>query len=104
MKTLAISLALFCGSVQAQFLDGNKLLQVHTSDRPSAIYYVMGVHDGLSNITICSPLNITGGQITDMVMQFINTTPAIRHQGADAIVSHVLSNMWPCKKATGTSV
>jgi hypothetical protein len=108
MKKLLLCLALVSGSAQAEFLDGNKLLsdmQGSNTDQIHAIGYVVGVADAIRGVAYCPPENITAGQLTDMVRNYLINTPAIRHNTGDRIVSHVLKTVWPCaKRQQGTGV
>ena len=66
------------------------------------IGYIMGVVDAYGNITHCPPDNVTAGQLRDMVRNFLENTPSIRHLPANEIVGHVVKTAWPCaKKGTG---
>jgi len=90
---------MLCSSAQAAYFDGNILLarmNGTTQDRMQALGYIQGVHDTLHGVIICSPANVTGGQVMDMTKNFLDNTPAIRHMNADAIVMRVLATTWPC--------
>ncbi len=108
MKKLLLCLALVSGSAQAEFMDGNKLLsdmQGTTTDQIHSIGYVVGVADAIRGVVYCPPSNVTAGQLTDMVKNYLINTPAIRHNTGDRIVSHVLKMMWPCPtRPQGTGV
>ncbi len=101
MKRFLI-LMLMCGSAHAFFKDGNKLLSElnnnsGTNVMPAiGIGYITGVADALYGITNCPPQNVTAGQLTDMVKNYLENTPAIRHLPANQIISHVLKSVWPC--------
>lgn len=108
MKRLILIAALACTSAQAEFMDGNKLLadmQGNNTDQIYAIGYVVGVADAIRGVVYCPPSNVTAGQITDMVKNYMINTPAIRHNTGDRIVSHVLKTLWPCaSRQPGTGV
>ena len=111
MKKLFLCLALVASSSHAFFKDGNKLLSEMNSDSPTQISqaismgYVTGVVDALMGITICPPQNVTAGQMRDMVKNYLDNTPAIRHIPANQVISHVMSSVWPCAKpGTGKSL
>ncbi len=101
MKRFLI-LMLMCGSAHAFFKDGNKLLSElnnnsGTNVMPAiGIGYITGVADALYGITNCPPQNVTAGQLTDMVKNYLENTPAVRHLPANQIISHVLKSVWPC--------
>lgn len=99
--------ALAVGSAQAYYKDGNRLLSEMkdnsgTNVLPAiAIGYVTGVADALYGITNCPPQNVTVGQLTDMVRNYLENTPAVRHLPASQIISHVLKTVWPCAATPG---
>ena len=102
MKHAILCLALVAGSANAYFKDGNKLLSELKDNTGTNIYpaigmgYITGVADALSGITTCPPSNATAGQMTDMVRNYLENTPAIRHLPANQVVLHVLKSVWPC--------
>ena len=104
MKYLILAVALCATSAQAFFKDGNKLLSEINDTSPTyvppaiALGYITGVSDALSGITHCAPTNVTAGQMRDMVQNYMQNTPAVRHLPANQIVSHVLKGVWPCKQ------
>ncbi len=97
-----ICVALVASSAHAFFKDGNKLLSElnnnsGTNVMPAiGIGYIVGVSDALYGITHCPPENVTAGQIRDMVKNYLENTPAIRHLPANQIVVAVLRGVWPC--------
>lgn len=107
MKYIILCLALVAGSAHAYFKDGNKLLSELNNNSGTQVLpaigmgYITGVTDALLGITHCPPDNITAGQIRDMVKNYLENTPAIRHLPANQIVSHVLKSVWPCEKPAG---
>lgn len=101
MKKLIIVAALVCTSAHAEFRDGNKLLSEMNGafgDKMLAMGYIAGTIDALNSITICAPQNLTLGQATDMVRQYLEVNPGVRHFSADAIINRVMSTAWPCAK------
>ena len=108
MKRLILTLALVAGTAQAgSFWDGNKLynkLQGNTMEQMQALGYIMGVADALDTATICAPLNVTAGQVNDMMKNYLENYPAVRHLPADSIINVVLGRMWPCEKKKGQSL
>jgi len=98
MKRFLILLTL-CGSAHAEFLDGNKLLSDMKGShgfQMSALGYVMGVADTLQGVTVCMPPSVLSGQGLDMVRNYLEANPAVRHFSADMIVSDVLKRSFPC--------
>lgn len=102
MKHLLLCLALVAGSASAYFKDGNKLLSELNNNSGTNVLpaigmgYITGVTDALLGITHCPPDNVTAGQVRDMVKNYLENTPAVRHLPANQIVSHVLKSVWPC--------
>jgi hypothetical protein len=102
MKKAIILMLALAGSAHAEFMDGNKLLNnLKESDafsRGLGMGYILGVHDLGSGIVYCTPGNATAGQMKDMIMNYLENTPAERHISADITVSKVLKAVWPCAK------
>ena len=101
MRKMLLIAVLASASAHAEFKDGNKLLSDMTGvtiNQMNAIGYVMGVADTLAGITHCSPSTVTAGQMHDMVKQYLETSPSMRHFSADSLINRVLSNAWPCAK------
>jgi hypothetical protein len=63
-----------------------------------AFGYVIGVHDALFGVVICSPSNGTRGQIVDIVFQYLQENPQLRHKNADELISQALVRFYPCKR------
>lgn len=104
MKHTLTALALVASTAHAEFMDGNKLLADMNGSQMKqmhAIGYVIGVTDALTSVTVCMPRNVTSGQAHDMVKQYLEDNPGVRHFSADSLVNRVLSNVWPCKKGSG---
>lgn len=103
-KLLTVFVCACAGLAHAEFKDGNKLLSEMKGSQyqqMSALGYVVGVADALEGVTVCAPDSVTAGQIHDMVKQFLENNPGLRHYSGDAIVNRVLSKAWPCKKGNG---
>ncbi|MCK2179411.1 hypothetical protein MUN35_06845 [Hafnia paralvei] len=60
--------------------------------------YVTGVSDALDGFVYCPPSGITRGQLSDMVGQYIDKNPDIRHHSASNIMMIYLSDKYPCTK------
>ena len=101
MKWIGVLLFGICLSAQAEFKDGNQLLDDFDSDnivnRVVGLGYVMGVADVGFGIVHCAPSNVKAGQIKDMVQNYLRNTPAERHLSADVTVNKVLKTVWPCQ-------
>lgn len=99
MKHIISALSLFCLSANAAYMDGNILLSKingEHGERMQAIGYIQGVHDAAHGIAVCSPENVTGGQVMQMTKNFLENVPAVRHFEADKIIITILSKTWPC--------
>jgi hypothetical protein len=99
MRAAVLCLALVASSAQAEFLDGNKLLSDMKGShgfQMSALGYVMGVADAIQNAVACVPPSVLSGQVLDMVRNYLEANPAVRHLTADMIVTHVLKQAFPC--------
>jgi len=99
VRRALICLALVAGAAHAEFLDGNKLLSDMKGShgfQMSALGYVMGVADSIQSVTACVPPSVTSGQVLDMVRNYLEANPAIRHFTADVIVTDVLKRTFPC--------
>ncbi len=107
MKSLLLCAALAAGPAHAYFKDGNRLLADLNNNSESQIYpaigvgYIIGVADALQGITYCPPDNITAGQLRDMVKNYLDNTPAVRHLPANQIISHIFRSLWPCAERPG---
>ena len=67
--------------------------------RASTSYgYVIGVHDALQEILLCSPPNITKGQIVDVVINYLRENPQTRHLPADVLINQALVRFYACNK------
>ena len=105
-KTIILMLAL-AGSAHAEFVDGNGLLN-QLRDTGSyfkqghSMGYIAGVADMGYGVVHCAPSNLTEGQLSDMIKNYLENTPAERHLTGDVIVNKVLKTMWPCAKRGGT--
>ena len=100
MRALVLAVSFLCVNAHAQFKDGNRLLSDfgHSSHVVPAIGlgYVMGVLDAYNGVVFCAPDNMTAGQARDIVQNYLNNTPSVRHFPASEIISHVFKTMWPC--------
>ena len=109
MKRLLLTIgACVCLSAHAgTFWDGNKLhnkLQGNTLEQMQALGYIMGVSDAVDTVTVCSPTTVTSGQMLDIMKQYLESTPTVRHLPADTLIKVVLGRVWPCDKKKGQSL
>ena len=111
MKRLLLSISTcVCLTAHAGIFDGNVLYK-HLSESSSsnvswgfAHGYIAGVHDAGDSVTHCTPAKVNVSQLADMVKNFMDSTPAIRHMPADAIVNFVFQKAWPCEKKKGNTL
>lgn len=100
-KTLLAILLATAGIAHAEFISGNKLLEMmrgNTTESGIAIGYVIGATDALTGSVACPPDNVTTGQVRDIVRKFLEANPEHRNNSADVIIGAVLQRAWPCKK------
>lgn len=103
MKVELILLAcLAAGTASAEFLTGNRLLDLSRSaeryERTAADGYIMGVHDTGRGVVHCTPGGVTYTQVRDLSLQFIAAQTAHRHNSADSLILAVLAQAFPCPK------
>lgn len=104
MKKIIIIAALACGTAHAEFYTGNDLLERMNgteSQKLIALGYVGGVSDSLNNRMICMP-SATLGQTRDIVKQYLENNPSLRHYSADSLIQSALAPIWPCAKKGST--
>ena len=105
---LALAAMVMATAAQAgTFWDGNKLLSKlrgETMEQMQALGYIMGVSDAVDTVTVCSPTTVTSGQMLDIMKQYLESTPTVRHLPADSLISVVLGRVWPCEKKKGQSL
>lgn len=86
------------------FESGNELLQDCTRQVQSlCLGYIEAVSDALSGNSVngyeaCIPLEVTVGQLQDIVVQYLRQDPRDRHLGAIGLVAHAISNAFPCRQ------
>lgn len=100
MKNFLISLLLVCSTAQAQYQSGNELysdlIGRTDAEQMFALGYVVGVVDAYIQKEVCVPQNVTQGQLSEVVKQFLASRPQIRHQPADILVVIAVKQHWPC--------
>lgn len=108
MKSMLISLALVASTAHAGFWNGNELLSRLNNEHsnPSqylqAQGYILGVVDAGDGEDFCIPANVNGGQIFDIVRNFLRDKPEMRHQfKASLFVWFPLKQAFPCKEGGG---
>jgi hypothetical protein len=104
MKKIIACLLIVPSIASGQFTSGNDLLSDMNGvnvNKSMALGYVIGVVDALNKIVICPPLNVTAGQVSDIIKKHLEDNPDIRHYSADSIIANKLASVWPCKKGKG---
>lgn len=103
MKKLLVGLLMVPCMAQAEFETGNTLLaDLQASglvSRAVALGYIKGVADVYMHVTFCPPgagSGITAGQVQDIVRNYLEINPAIRHKTAESIINDALKKTWPC--------
>jgi hypothetical protein len=100
MKKIIATLLFVPAMAQAEFMSGNTLLRDMKGDameQMMALGYVLGAADSAINVTVCTPPGIKAGQVYDMIKNFLESAPDIRHYSADIIIKTRLEAVWPCK-------
>ena len=101
MKNLLFSFLIVCSAAQAEFMDGNQLLnEIQSTEGFRRIYgmgYIAGVTDANMSITHCMPSNVSLGQVRDMTEQYLMANPSIRNLSADLLIAGMLTKRWPCQ-------
>lgn len=110
---VALAISLACSASYGGFVDGNKLQKLADAHKrvslpnPSQsdfndafqfIGYVQGVHDTLDAISICSPENVTAGQLNAVVKKYLDANPEKWGLEANMLIYYALSKAFPCKK------
>ena len=100
MKKFLISLLLVCGVANAEYTNGNNLLnRMGSSDAVDKMYalgYIVGVADTHENVNLCVQNTVTKGQLYDVVHQFLQSKPQLRDLPADVLVLLALGEHWRC--------
>jgi len=81
---------------------GNALLALCQSanpyDRQSCRWYSAGMSDTLSMLKkICPPVDVTGKQISDIIVNYLVARPEWRQYSAPDITQQALLAVWPCQ-------
>ena len=101
MKKILATFLFVPAMAQAEFMTGNTLykdMQGDVIDQMMALGYVLGAADAVINVTVCPPAGVKAGQVYDIVKNFLEANPAIRHYSGDLIVKTRLEAVWPCKQ------
>lgn len=94
------------GAARAEFYTGNNLkAMLEQWDKGTSsgeawlgAGYVLGVHDALSGIAICSGTNVAPRDLINTALQYMRTNPEVLNRTADRVVAVSLKSVWPCAK------
>lgn len=88
----------------ATFEVGNALLQDCIQEQHLfCLGYIVAISDVLMNgnsvngYKACEPMDVTAGQLKDIVVQYLRLNPAERHLGASGLVADAISKAFPCR-------
>lgn len=114
LRQLAVLCFLYlsAASALANFQDGNSLFKSCTVREDSPIFtaaqmhcvgYIQAISDALevtkiSGHAVCSPDNVTAGQLKDIVTQWLQAKPKLRHLAASRLVAAALQDAFPCQQ------
>ena len=105
MRKLLVALLMAPAMAHAGFLTGNKLydslISDQTVERLYGLGYITGVHDALEGTNHCSPVNVTAGQVRDVVRRHLDQNPEFRNFDADILARVALAKAWPCANKSG---
>ena len=101
MKNFLISLLFACATAQAQYVDGNSLHADLTSEKANLRMYALGYIVGVADISIsaevlCMPVDVTQGQLKDVLNNFLISKPQARNLPASLLVQVSLGEYWSC--------
>jgi hypothetical protein len=105
----AAFLTLMAAPATAQsFNSGNALFE--SCSKQSQAYcggYIIGVFDAavpvlntgadVDGFKFCAPIEVTQGQITDIVVNYLRANPQFRHFNAASLTLSALSKAYPCR-------
>jgi hypothetical protein len=104
MKKLIAALLITSASVAnaaGEFDTGQTLLNAmngNEGNRAFALGYVIGVHDAVSGIAVCTPDNVTKGQVRDFVRIYLANNTSKLSNEASQLVIESLKQIWPCRR------
>ena len=92
------------------FLSGNRLLDIcDQSHSALCIGYIAGIadamgtsladgsHPAVAGWQACFPQGVSGGQVRDVAINYLQAHPEQRQLSAASLVAHALSEAFPCK-------
>jgi hypothetical protein len=94
------------GSRTRQLLDGQSLLHLcsgNSADKNACTAYIQGASDqwnlyrALTRTTQCGPETLTGGQLRDVVVVYLQKHPEHLIDSAAGLVVEAMTAAWKCK-------
>jgi hypothetical protein len=88
-----------------EFYSGNQIYEFCTTvaEQTACFAYVMAIADAMadgnkvSGWSACIPIEVTGQQAVDIVVQSFRRNVATRHYGAASLIARALSEAFPCR-------
>lgn len=111
VAALVLSLSAF--SANAEFYDGNKLMEwfaardriaqnrIQNTDYQESAYvhgYVVAIADSFQGVTLCFPENATAKQLLAVVQKHMNSNPEKWNFPASTLVYEALIKAYPCSR------
>tara|TARA_R110000868_G_scaffold196613_2_gene442579 strand:- start:1521 stop:1850 length:330 start_codon:yes stop_codon:yes gene_type:complete len=94
-------------SASAGYRNGNNIFKLCTTEKSDSLYYInlaecdgyiTGVVDlAASEKKLCSPKQVTIGQLRDITVKWLSDNPQHRHFTANSLVIAALIEAYPCK-------
>lgn len=102
MRILLIAMLAFPSTTQANFFNGNHILEA-CEDRSTGIYlgYATGVMDAFlayptTDTKICLSEGVVSRQIADVLCRYVENRPEYRNYAGASVARAAFTEMWPC--------
>lgn len=102
-SALMMAFSACSSSAWATFLDGNKLYDMCSRNRPAVAFYLAGVSDTIASSPpgqkqeFCTPRQATGEQVTDVICNYLRDYPDQRHYTAASTAVVAFRIAFPCQ-------
>lgn len=102
-KIIATALALFCLNAHGAYVSGQQLLtHINNTQSDAWIGFANGYIAAIADVAdeteiVCSPKEVTVGQMRLVTKRFMEQNPEKLHYSASSIVTFALMQAWPCK-------
>ena len=105
MKKLLLGLMFACTTATAQYVDGNSLHNDLSSEKTNLKMYALGYIAGVADVlllsdVLCMHVDVTQGQIRDVVKNFLDSNPQSRNLPASLLVQVALGKYWQCPETS----